>query len=227
MNYAKFHLFFQEKEHNMQMQSENIIDITAALIKLQSKLDFAAKDSINPHFKSKYADLSSVWAACKQLLTDNNLAVVQQLDIMESKNVLITTLIHSSGQWFKSIAPLNPVKNDPQGYGAAITYMRRYSLCAILGVIQDDDDGERACDNKNTLTKGKKAPVEIDPKKMKEMFVKYALSFDPPDEDLIIQYLTKYTNHWKKTPEETLEIYANHQTFWADFSKWKEKQVKQ
>jgi len=209
----------------MQMQSENIIDITLALIKLQSKLDFAAKDSANPFFKSKYADLATVWATCKDLLTENNLAVVQQMDIIESKNVLITTLVHSSGQWFKSIAPLNPVKNDPQGYGSAITYMRRYSLCAILGVIQDDDDGERACDNKKTLNKDKKVEPE-DPKRMRELFKNYALAFDPPDEDLIIDYLTKYSNHWKKSAEETLKIYESHKTFWTDFSKWKDKQVK-
>ena len=209
------------------MQSENIVEITSSLIKLQSELDFASKDSSNPYFKSKYADLATVWATCKDLLTKNNLAVVQQMDIIDSKNVLITSLIHSSGQWFKSIAPLNPVKNDPQGYGSAITYMRRYSLCAILGIIQDDDDGERACDNKKTMINNeakKEVSVNIDHNKMNDLFCKYASEFEQKDRDLIVKYLIKYTLHWKKLPEETLKIYDSRRIFLEDFTKWKEKQ---
>lgn len=212
----------------MQMQSDNITEITLSLIKLQSELDFASKDSSNPFFKSKYADLATVWATCKDLLTKNNLAVVQQMDILETKNVLITSLIHSSGQWFKSIAPLNPVKNDPQGYGSAITYMRRYSLCAILGIIQDDDDGERACDNKKTAIKNEtkhEVNASIDPKKMNDLFSKFAFDFEQKDRELIVKYLIKYTIHWKRSPEETIEIYDNRRIFLEDFNKWKDKQT--
>jgi hypothetical protein len=211
----------------MQMQSENINEITLSLIRLQSELDFASKDSSNPFFKSKYADLATVWATCRDLLTKNNLAVVQQMDILETKNVLITSLIHSSGQWFKSIAPLNPVKNDPQGYGSAITYMRRYSLCAILGIIQDDDDGERACDNKKTVIKNEsknEVGTSVDPKKMNDLFSKFASDFEQKDRELIVKYLIKYTIHWKRSPEETIEIYANRRVFLEDFNKWKDKQ---
>lgn len=126
----------------MELQSEQINEIALALSKCQAEITFAVKDSANPFFKSKYADLASVWGACRDPLAKNDLAVVQQMTVENEKSYLITTLIHKSGQWFRSMSPLNPVKIDPQGLGSAITYMRRYALSAIVGVIQDDDDAE-------------------------------------------------------------------------------------
>ncbi len=221
------------------MQSENIIEITGALIKLQSKLDFASKDSSNPFFKSKYADLATVWATCKDLLTENNLAVVQQMDIVESKNVLVTTLFHSSGQWFKSIAPLNPVKNDPQAYGSAITYMRRYSLCAMLGIIQDDDDAEKCMDRKKSKYESKKFqdnaceqeqfvdPAELHEKreKMKAAFINYAQFYEESDQELIVEYLSAYSKLRNKNHEETLERFKDDQEFLKLFNFWKNKRL--
>ncbi len=126
----------------MQLQSEHINEIALALSKCQSEITFAIKDSANPFFKSKYADLASIWGSCREPMAKNDLAVLQQIFCEDDKSFLITTLVHKSGQWFKSKAPLNPIKNDPQGLGSAITYMRRYSLSCLLGVVQDDDDGE-------------------------------------------------------------------------------------
>ncbi len=157
----------------MQLQSDNINEIAIALAKVQAQLSFATKDSSNPFFKSKYADLAEVWSTCQPLLANNEIAVVQQMRTIEApfeekefdrdgkikseirgsiKNLLVTTLIHSSGQWLKSEVELKLTKNDPQGLGSAITYMRRYSLCAMVGVIQSDDDGEAACNNKKSGT---------------------------------------------------------------------------
>ncbi len=126
----------------MQLQSEQINEIALALSKCQAEMTFATKDSSNPFFKSKYADLASVWGACRGPMVKNDLSVLQQMTVENDKPYLVTTLAHKSGQWFRSMAPLNPVKNDPQGLGSAITYMRRYTLSALIGVIQDDDDGE-------------------------------------------------------------------------------------
>lgn len=127
-------------------QSEQINELAKALAKAQSQISPAIKDSTNPFFKSKYADLSSVWNSCKAPLSDNGLAVMQSLDYKDGQTFLVTTLAHESGQWVRSCIPINPTKNDAQGIGSAITYMRRYSLAALVGVTTDeDDDGNAAC----------------------------------------------------------------------------------
>lgn len=124
----------------MSNQSENINELATALSKAQGEMQAAIKDSVNPFFKSKYADLGSVWDAARPVLSKHGLCVIQATDIINDKIVMVTTLAHSSGQWMKSIIPLNPAKNDSQGIGASITYLRRYSLSAIVGVVCDEDD---------------------------------------------------------------------------------------
>lgn len=121
-------------------QSEQINELATALSKAQGEIMPAIKDSKNPFFKSNYADLSSVWNACRSALTKNGLAVVQMTDRKDGELILITTLTHASGQWMRSFSPLLNEKNNAQGLGSAITYMRRYALCAIVGVTCDDDD---------------------------------------------------------------------------------------
>lgn len=126
-------------------QSELINELASALAKAQGEMQAAIKDSVNPFFKSKYADLGSVWDAARPVLSKNGLCIMQTTEILGDKIVMVTTLAHISGQWMKSYLPLNPSKNDSQGVGAAITYLRRYSLSALVGVVCDeDDDGETA-----------------------------------------------------------------------------------
>lgn len=126
------------------LMSENINEIMGALAKAQGKIQPASKDKSNPFFKSKYADLSSVWDACREALSENGLAVVQTIQQKQEGMFLITTLGHSSGQWIKSEVQVILAKTDPQAIGSAITYFRRYSLSAMVGVAPDDDDGEKA-----------------------------------------------------------------------------------
>lgn len=129
----------------IKLQSDEIGELMAALSKAQGEFKNAVKDSKNPFFKSNYADLASVKEATQDALTKYNLAVTQTTNVLENGMlVLITTLGHSSGQWKTGIYPINPVKNDPQGIGSAITYGRRYAFTAITGVVADDDDGEAA-----------------------------------------------------------------------------------
>src|ERR1700679_234824 len=116
-----------------QNQSESIAELATALSKAQGEMQAAIKDSINPFFKSKYADLGSVWDAARPVLSKNGLCVMQTTEIMGDRVMMVTTLAHTSGQWVKSHLPLNPSKNDSQGMGAAITYLRRYSLSAHGG----------------------------------------------------------------------------------------------
>lgn len=123
------------------LSSPQINELAAALSKAQSQLKGAVKDAKNPFFKSSYATLESVWESCQRPLTDNGLSVVQGV----KGTALITTLMHSSGQWVQSEYPINPVKQDPQGFGSAVTYARRYSLAAMVGVFSvEDDDGNKA-----------------------------------------------------------------------------------
>jgi hypothetical protein len=124
--------------------SENINELLSALAKAQGKIQPASKDKSNPFFKSKYADLSSVWDACRDSLSENGLSVIQLPQTKEEGLFLTSILGHSSGQWIKSELLIPLSKNDPQTIGSALTYFRRYSLSALVGVAPEDDDGEKA-----------------------------------------------------------------------------------
>lgn len=124
--------------------SEQINELATALSKAQGQIKGAAKDSSNPFFKSKYADLSSVWEACREALSKNSLAVVQTNSPSDSGIIVVTTLMHSSGQWVQGELFMQPTKADPQGIGSTITYARRYALAAIVGVAPEDDDANAA-----------------------------------------------------------------------------------
>lgn len=129
--------------------SENNADLYVALSKAQAEMGGAKKDSINPFFKSKYADLESVWGACRGPLTKHGLSVIQTTKVSpEGVLCVITTLAHSSGQSVSGEFPLIGHKLDPQGIGSAVSYARRYALAAIVGVYQTDDDGNSATHGK-------------------------------------------------------------------------------
>ena len=135
------------------MQSESIANLTLALSIVQGKMSHAVKDSANPFFKSKYADLESVWDACRSLLAENGLAIMQfpGTTFMEVVNEvpittmsLVTVISHKSGEWIKEQMSVPMSKIDAQGAGSCISYMRRYALAAVVGVVQADDDGNAA-----------------------------------------------------------------------------------
>ncbi len=128
-----------------QISSPTLTKLVVALIKAQSQIEGAKKDSTNPHFKSKYADLQSIWEACKDALINNDFCISQLVEEQNGKSCLVTLLIHSSGEWLKSSMPIIQTKPDIQGYGSSLTYCRRYSLASILCVCAvEDDDGEKA-----------------------------------------------------------------------------------
>ena len=126
------------------MQSENINELALALSKAQASITGALKDSANPFFKSKYADLASVLDACRAQLSGNGLCVTQTTDLIDGLVVVRTTLAHSSGQWISGILPVRAKDDSPQAQGSGITYARRYALAAIVGLAQIDDDAEAA-----------------------------------------------------------------------------------
>jgi hypothetical protein len=126
------------------LTSESISAIMPALIKAQSQFAPAVKAKVNPHFQSKYVPLDAVIDAIAQPLRDNGIAIVQQTDIEDARTILITRLVHESGEWIAGRYPVHPVKADPQGEGSALTYARRYALMALAGIAPEDDDGNAA-----------------------------------------------------------------------------------
>jgi hypothetical protein len=139
--------------------SKEINELASALSKAQAQLNHAKKGSVNPFFKSKYADLTSIIEALKTPFAENNLSYTQLAE-SENGSVKITTiLMHSSGQWIKGVLPLKPVKEDPQAYGSAITYGRRYGLQSIAGISSDeDDDGNAASAPQKDKAKSSQSP---------------------------------------------------------------------
>lgn len=125
-------------------KSDNIQELATAIQKVQGELKEAKRDKENPYFKSKYADLSAVWGACREALQNNGFSVVQTSTYRDGHFFLETVLLHTSGQYISSEYLIKAVKEDPQAYGSAYTYARRYSLAAIVGVTTEDDDAEGA-----------------------------------------------------------------------------------
>ena len=130
--------------------SEQIDELAAALAAAQGMMDNAVMNRINPHFKSRYADLAAIFTAARKPLSANGLAIVQTI----GDGVLHTRLLHTSGQWIASEHPL-PMSGRPQEIGSALTYARRYSLSALIGIAADeDDDANGAEKNKAELISG-------------------------------------------------------------------------
>lgn len=147
------------------MQSDSLSELAPALAKAQGAMVNAAKDTKNPFFNSKYADLASVWDACRAPLSDNGLSIVQlpevqfqgapEFESYKTRNgderwrakvlttvIVRTRLLHSSGQWIDDVINAVLPSGDPQSIGSAITYLRRYALSALVGVAPEDDDAE-------------------------------------------------------------------------------------
>nr|DAR02751.1 MAG TPA: ERF superfamily protein [Caudoviricetes sp.] len=142
--------------------SEKIDALAEALAKAQGEMKNAVKGCDNPFFKSKYADLAECLNVAREPLSKNGLSIFQANEgIVESNKLAVTTLImHSSGQFIKVTSSYPIQKNDAQGFGSTLTYARRYSLAAALGLAQEDDDGNLAC---APVEKGQYQPKE--PKK--------------------------------------------------------------
>jgi hypothetical protein len=125
--------------------SAEIDKICAALAKAQGAMEGAVKDRQNPHFKNEYATLASVIEAVRIPLRDNELAFIQASgEMVDGALPIETRIVHSSGQWFRSILPMPVGQKTAQAVGSALSYGRRYALMAMLGVPSVDDDGEAA-----------------------------------------------------------------------------------
>jgi hypothetical protein len=123
--------------------SESVAAIGAALAKAQGAIEGASKDSKNPHFNSKYADLASVLGACREALSLNGIGVLQSPANDANLVRMRTLLVHSSGEWIESDDLVVQARDaGPQAIGSCLTYLRRYQLAAMVGVAPEDDDAE-------------------------------------------------------------------------------------
>jgi len=138
--------------------------IFEAFVKAQGELSHAVKDAKNPHFKSKYADLTSVVDTLRPILSKNGLAFIQKTHENVGGVMIETMIIHSTGESISGGMLFVPAgKQDPQGYGSALTYARRYSLVTIFGMATEDDDGNSAT---SSYENQRKAPAPSPAKKI-------------------------------------------------------------
>lgn len=122
-------------------KSDSIKELACAIAKAQSEIENASKSSVNPHFKSKYADLAEVLNTVRPVFARHGIAIVQAPSYDGGVASVETMLMHSSGEWLSNVCSAPVSKQDAQGVGSAITYLRRYSLAAFAGIAQEDDDG--------------------------------------------------------------------------------------
>lgn len=133
--------------------------LAKALSSAQGELQDAKKDSVNPHFKNRFASLSSVRQAITPVFAKCGLAVVQLNEPHGKEGVcVVTLLLHESGEWIRSRLYVPVSKADPQGFGSAISYARRYALAAIANISSDDDDDAEHASKPTTAPKPASAP---------------------------------------------------------------------
>ena len=141
------------------MRTTSLQKLSEALVKAQSEIKHAMKDSNNSHFKNDYASLESVINASKEALLKQDIIVLQGMN--QDGSALVTRLLHKSGEFIETDTKIILSKQDMQGLGSAITYARRYALAAILNISQADDDGNEAS-KPATASKGKTKPKVSD-----------------------------------------------------------------
>lgn len=122
-------------------------EIAAAFVKAQAEMGNAVKDSTNPFFRNKYADLNAVREACLPVLNKFGISVLQPTIQIDGKNFVKTILLHESGETIESLTEILFAKqNDPQAQGSGITYARRYGLQSLVNIGAEDDDGNKAAE---------------------------------------------------------------------------------
>jgi hypothetical protein len=198
-------------------------ELYTAFIAAQREIKTALKDSKNPHYKSTYADLESVWDACRDALHNHNLGIMQLTDLDPSGvPVLITRIVHESGQHVEGRYPLlckDP--SNPQATLAALTYARRGSLAAACGVVQSDDDGNTAAGHTPLPSIAKAAPAAVakaPTNAMADLFAAHKLEYPKAVEDLIGKPVKEWSENDKTTAREAIKkLQAG--TAWSQITK--------
>jgi hypothetical protein len=149
--------------------SESTTKLDSALAKAQGQIQIASKDKVNPAFRSKYADITSVWEACREALAKHEISVTQWPIHSETTKLHLVTRIAHAGEWMQGEFSIPVDKSNAHGYGSAVTYAKRFALSAALGIVADDeidDDGNQASDaRRNALRIEERGPVKATPQK--------------------------------------------------------------
>jgi len=177
--------------------------IAPALIKAKKEFGPALKSSNNPHFRSKYADLGACLEAVDEALLNNGIALIQETFLDETGVTVETVFIHESGEILRGGKLHVPAsKHDPQGYGSALTYARRYSLQAACGIAPEDDDGNAA----SQVGKQSKSPATN---------TKQQEGAPEPDANLVAQFkaaqdIPSLTQVMNGLPNDLKRLYTGH-----------------
>ncbi len=223
-----------ELEHSHQMDQ-----IFGAMAAAQGAMSAAAKDSTNPFFNSKYADLSSVWNACRDSLSKNNICVIQTTKAHDDRLHLVTLLGHSSGQWIKGTIeikvriPESEVDkygklkkiNELQLLGSYFTYLRRYCLSAMVGVAPDEDDDGNKGQRKEPVveTLAHQEPWKLEAKLLSKKKIDEALA-KFPDREMVDEYLTYLVKSFDLTYKEWVyKMVEKTDDFNKNFVEWEQK----
>lgn len=178
--------------------SEQINEISTALAAAQGKMENASKGSVNPAFKSKYADLATILNEVRPILAEHQLAITQHPAYAEGLVYVTTLLSHASGQWMQScISCRIDAKDNAQALGSAITYLRRYSMAALCSISQEDDDGNKA----SGKGEKEKAP-ELNPKILKELELAFSIEgLNEIWQGIDVALRAQYRDHFTKAKE--------------------------
>ena len=186
--------------------SQNIDLLAAALVLAQGEFEGIEKNKVNPQFKSKHSNIDAVLEAARPTLSKHGLCLIQPLSYDLDSMIITSRLIHKSGQWIEELLHIKPIKDDPQGRGSAATYGRRYAAKAMLGLADEDDDGEASM-NRARLPKQTTVKKEIwqDPEDVKKKLgiIKGFKEFDV-DESILEHYVAKASESWGKRELDTL-----------------------
>jgi len=159
-------------------------EIAQALVKAQKAFGPALKTSTNPHFKSRYADLSACVEAVIEGLNANGIALIQNLSESDNGVIVETMFLHESGETLNcGKLHIPATKHDAQGFGSALTYARRYSLMAACSIAPEDDDGNAASKPKVTVS-------HVDAKELDKLIEKMRQS--ETEEQLVASYRIAY-----------------------------------
>lgn len=195
-------------------RSESISKLAVSLVAFNGEVSKIEKDSVNPHFRNKYASLDNIIDEIRPILTKHGLAVIQMPSGDGETLTMSTLLVHTSGEFIES-PPLTmrPSKNDPQGIGSCATYARRYSLAAFLSLNTGEDDDGNAASASMPRTGTKEDSANVGQQKLAEQKAKAAYGANQPTGDKISEaqlklFATKAKQSGYKSPEQVAHLKA-------------------
>jgi hypothetical protein len=188
------------------MKSESIADLAKAMAAAQGEIENASKNAKNPHFRSNYADLAEVINTVRPILSRHGLSITQFPAFEGGIASVESVLMHSSGEWMSGISSSPVNKQDAQGIGSALTYLRRYSLAAIAGIAQEDDDGNGAVGGGRQQQAPQRQAAPQKPKVMDAASVQKAVAACATADRAKLDQIYQYAQKNGATAEQLQEI---------------------